>query len=380
MLNRGKIDVGDIGIFIWKATDPDGDGISWSVDWGDRTGQDGTCPVTPGSGTRFLAFHTWDAPGEYSVEPFASDCNGNTTVGYGHTFRVVVGDVDSRSSTLTILSPNGGEEWKHGSRQVVKWKTKDVSRNARLTIGLRHSKTGADFVLLGNTRNDGIQSVTVPEKIPSGAYLLFAKTKVGDTIVNDWSDGKFTIGEDDTSTGRSPTLSLSAPLRVIAGESETWEVNARDIDGDQLLFSVEWDDRTVGRTEPISVTRESRTSWRARFEHTYEDAGKYSPVFTVDDQHGNIARAEEEVVVQNEGKPYLYVKKPSGGERFSVGDRMYITWGSVNYPRSELVEITLREILAGSRLGNRYFITDNTPNDGSYSWRIPQCFHADHQR
>lgn len=93
--------------------------------------------------------------------------------------------------SITVLSPNGGEQWKIGSRQLIKWTSKGVRSSNLLTVGLI-SKIN-DYVLASDTTNDGREYVTIPGFLPPGSYLLTIKTNVNGIIIDDWSDQSFQI-------------------------------------------------------------------------------------------------------------------------------------------------------------------------------------------
>ena len=62
--------------FSTSATDPDGDLISYTFDWGDKTSST-TSPVN--SGTSASLYHTWSAAGSYPVKAMATDSKGATS-------------------------------------------------------------------------------------------------------------------------------------------------------------------------------------------------------------------------------------------------------------------------------------------------------------
>ena len=96
--------------------------------------------------------------------------------------------------SLTVLSPNGEEAWPPGSIQEIRWKSNLPETNA-LVVGLRHlaPNTPTDYPLLSDMPNDGFETIEVPTTLPAGSYLLFIKTKAGETVVHDFSDAPFRI-------------------------------------------------------------------------------------------------------------------------------------------------------------------------------------------
>lgn len=75
------IKVGQSVSFSWGATDADGDNLSWSVSWGDGTGEAGACQ-SPNSqnkaGWTYKTSHAWQKAGTYTVKATVNDCRGGS--------------------------------------------------------------------------------------------------------------------------------------------------------------------------------------------------------------------------------------------------------------------------------------------------------------
>ncbi len=75
----------DTRTYTWTTTAPNNGDILWGVNWGDTSTptSTGTCPTNPPKGTgknwTFTTQHTWDAPGNYTIKVYASDCVNPTT-------------------------------------------------------------------------------------------------------------------------------------------------------------------------------------------------------------------------------------------------------------------------------------------------------------
>ena len=86
-----------------KATDPDGDQVKYTFDWGD-----GTTSTTSlvSSGTAASASHSWNAAGTYSVKVMATDSKGATSTWSG-TLTVSVTGSHANQAPYTPASPWG---------------------------------------------------------------------------------------------------------------------------------------------------------------------------------------------------------------------------------------------------------------------------------
>lgn len=102
------IKVGQSVSFGWAATDADSDDLSWSVEWGDKTGIAGACAVDHKQNKNnwnLSTSHSWGNPGTYTVRAVASDCRGGSNE---NLFSVDIGNSSSSSSTSGILSATTG--------------------------------------------------------------------------------------------------------------------------------------------------------------------------------------------------------------------------------------------------------------------------------
>ena len=105
----------------------------------------------------------------------------------------------SQQSTITIISPNGGDTYRIGDDQGVVWKTTNVPSDQKLdVIRLRDYSTGKEYNLISGFINDGNETITIPKTIPVGSYTLEIKSTVGQKTILDSSDSYFKIINPDT--------------------------------------------------------------------------------------------------------------------------------------------------------------------------------------
>jgi hypothetical protein len=98
-------------------------------------------------------------------------------------------------SSITIISPNGGETYTAGSKMTVKWKTKDVSPTLGVwfhldTIDGKHLDNGDLVSNWSEVLNSGEKTITIPADIPTGQYKLAVTIAME---IEDVSDNFFTI-------------------------------------------------------------------------------------------------------------------------------------------------------------------------------------------
>lgn len=101
------------------------------------------------------------------------------------------------SITATLQSPNGGETYRPGSTQVVKWDTTGIPQSMRWTFQIGQTKDGpwTDLTGLANVKDSGSTRGTVQWRVPgvnTTSWYLRMVSATNPEIV-DLSDAPFTI-------------------------------------------------------------------------------------------------------------------------------------------------------------------------------------------
>ncbi|OGB73654.1 hypothetical protein A3K24_02320 [candidate division Kazan bacterium RIFCSPHIGHO2_01_FULL_44_14] len=91
--------------------------------------------------------------------------------------------------TITVLTPNGGENWTVGSSQNITWETTGTVTDVK--IELQRSTGGSWETIIASTTNDGSYPWEVTE--PTTVQALIKITEVGDNTVTDTSGAVFSI-------------------------------------------------------------------------------------------------------------------------------------------------------------------------------------------
>ena len=167
--------------------------------------------------------------------------------GYG---KLVLPEFES----ITVTSPNGGENWQVASSQDITWNSDGTSG----TVSLEYSvDNGSNWsTIISSTTDDGVHPWTIPDN-PSDLCLV----RVSDTdgAPEDVSDAVFTISSANTPpTATDVTLSPATPLTgddLVA--SYTYSDNEGDPESgseirwyrDSALMSAYDDQLTVGSSE-----------------------------------------------------------------------------------------------------------------------------------
>lgn len=98
----------------------------------------------------------------------------------------------SGEHSLTLISPNGGENLTIGSAFQIRWKTNNVNTGNKVILVLY--KNGIKFLTLSeSTADTGLFLWKIHESIPSGNRYRIRIRSTGDLSLNDFSDGNFAI-------------------------------------------------------------------------------------------------------------------------------------------------------------------------------------------
>ena len=99
--------------------------------------------------------------------------------------------------TITVTSPNGGEEWEPGSSHAITWSSANLS-SSNVTIKLY--KNGSYNSLLSSyTTNDGSYTWTISSSLSESDYYKIRIEEYNNSSVYDESDNYFTISSSGSS-------------------------------------------------------------------------------------------------------------------------------------------------------------------------------------
>jgi hypothetical protein len=111
----------------------------------------------------------------------------NATIADGQGQGTIVND-DAAPGSITVVSPNGGENWRRGQTRTIQWTATGVTGSVRIDLardGVNYTET-----IAGNTVNDGVDRWTVTGPATSSARIRVCTV---DLAVCDASNGLFKI-------------------------------------------------------------------------------------------------------------------------------------------------------------------------------------------
>ncbi len=203
-------------------------------------------PKTLSGGQVSFQFN-WQAPstpGTYYLRVAANAVNNNGQADAQDEWKVMTPiaiTVVAPQQSITVLEPNGGEQWCRGTQQLVRWEANNVDKVDILlsSDGGQHYNT----VLAENLdASQGSWLWDIPADFAQGTQYRILVRNRQDTTVADESDDNFAVYQETTITAQSQSQ------QVCEGANVTLEVQAV---GGQLEYQWRKDGQPIpGATEP----------------------------------------------------------------------------------------------------------------------------------
>jgi hypothetical protein len=264
--------------------------------------------------------------------------------------------------TITVTSPNGGEDWELGSAHNITWSSSDVSGNVRIDLfkwsDLNNLLTFIE-TLSSDESNDGSYNWTISSELDAGTDYLVHIRSLNSIGIYDYTDAYFTL----STTPTTPTITVTSP-----NGGEDWELgSAQDITWSSVNVSgnVKIELYKAGSVEETLSSDESNDgsySWTISSEL---DAGSDYKIKISSLDNLNIYDESDAyfTLSTTPTTPTITVTSPNGGEDWELGSAQDITWSSVNVSGNVKIEL----YKAGSV---EETLSSDESNDGSYSWTI----------
>ncbi len=300
-------------------------------------------------------------------------------------------------ASVKVISPNGGETWIRGTTQTITWRDNvapvcsgdactaviqkyDIQlvpdypsyppcTSDACTVHVYRPPYTLDIGVVGSSytwfvgKNDYANQV-----IPDGAYTVQV---CGSSC--DASDSSFKI-TSGSSAGAPAISGVSGPTVLESGRQGTWTVTASDPQGGNLYYKVIWGDEysSSGGTGTSASPAGPAYQQSATFTHTYARAGSYNPIFIV----ANAQQSSQVTISVNVNgsigtSPVLTIGSPNGGESYSSGARVAITFRT-NLTDKQTSGIILQ--LYRQDAASRVYVSDivrNWAGGSPYIWSVP---------
>jgi hypothetical protein len=252
------------------------------------------------------------------------------------------------TSSITVISPNGGENWTAGAPQDITWTSSGVVGDVKIEYSINNGSSWTDII--ESTLNDGIFNWTVPST-QSDVCLVRVSETDGDP--SDVCDAVFSIYVP-------PSIIVTSP-----NGGENWQVGSSQY--------ITWTGSgNVGNVN-IEYSINNGTSWTDIVISTPND-GSYNWIVPDNISDNCLMRISE-----TDGDPSdvsddvfsivipssITVTSPNGGENWEVGSSYNITWTFTGTVGNLMIQYSFN---GGNSWSN---IVKSTENDGSFNWTVP---------
>jgi hypothetical protein len=289
----------------------------------------------------------WDIP--FTLEAGTDYTVKITDVSNPNTFDFSDSNFTIISSQITVIFPNGDEQWLEGQDYIISW-TDNLTGNVEIQL----FKGGAFYSqIVSSTPSDGSFTWEVSSSVVSGSDYKVKILSVSNGSVFDFSDSNFTVINQDltvvTPDGEEQWLTSSI-------YDITW---TDDISGD---VKIDLYKAGVFYSEVVAATpSDGLYSWT--IPGTVATGSDYKIRITSVDQPVLFDESDANFTIFTGG---ITVVSPNGGESWQAGTSQLITW------MDNISEDVSIDLYKG---GLFHSVIDNqTSSDGTKEWYIPFDF------
>ncbi len=257
--------------------------------------------------------------------------------------------------TLTVLDPNGGEQWLEGGSQTITWVSVGTAGDS-VRVELLRAGQPVDTLSAGTPNNGSLAWTPVQHgRQNSGYQVRITDLSLG---VQDASDAAFSILRDFrvTAPNGGEAWDLGSTQTI------TWMRTASA--GDSVLIALLCAGEPCD-TISTGTPNDGSQTWTVTAPGA--DSCNYRIRIT-DLTTGDTDAGDASFCVAT---PVLTVTSPNGAEVWDAGSTVPITWTAT----AGIGDSVMIELLAGGAVCDT--LIEATPDDGSFEWNIATCPGAD---
>lgn len=253
-------------------TDPDGDQVKYTFDWGDGTTTD---TIYVDSGASASVSHSWITPGTYTVMVRTTDNNGATS-SWSAVLTVAIASV-SNNPPATPSVPSGSTSGTAGTSYTYSASASDSDGDQ-----IKYTFDWGD----GTTTDTSFVASGVSGSAPhswssAGTYSVKARATDNNGATSSW--GTALTVTITTAVTSNPPAAPSVPSGSTSGTTGTfytYSTSATDPDGDQVKYTFDWGDNTTTENSFVASGVSSSA------QHSWSSAGTYSVKAKTTDNNG----------------------------------------------------------------------------------------------
>ena len=247
--------VNEVGTWIVKASDPENGPLTYTVRWGDAGAlQEITSTYTQTYAQTVTFTHSYSQPGIYTPVFTVTDNQG-----FSARTSISVNVSAVPTASITVLSPNGGEQWEIGSTQTIKWSSVNAPSGSWVALFLTNG-----LLIAQGLPTTGSYSWEIPTQYCAGD-VCFSQLQPGNDYKIEarlYTGPSLCLGLCPSSTPQPTLLSRDysdAPFSIVAAPTPIPSITVLSPNGGE-----KWE---IGSTQTIkwSSVNAPSGSWVALF-------------------------------------------------------------------------------------------------------------------
>ena len=257
------------------------------------------------------------------------------------------------TETITLSSPNGGENWFVGSNHPITWSSANLTNNIKIELSI---DGGSSYTPIATVANTGTYAWTVPNTPATNCRIRISD--VTDNVPLDISNANFAIAlQPEDMQVTSPNGGES----FIAGSAQTiaW---SSSMSGGNVKIELSTDGGATYSTVVASTPNTGSYSWTVNNVNSTQCRIKVSDA--IDANPVDVSNANFTI---QQPPPDLAVVRPNGGEGWLIGTAQEIQWSGPGIAIIPIVNIYY-SVNGGDAWKT---VVLGTANDGSYTWTVP---------
>ncbi|MBE0651612.1 MAG: T9SS type A sorting domain-containing protein [Bacteroidales bacterium] len=288
----------------------------------------------------------------------------DTSAHYFSIDTISANDTTAPAKTITLVQPNGGENWAVKTSHLISWYD-----NFSSPVKIELLRAGTLYSVLAPSVSGNGFAWTVSDTIPVDTTYKIKVLNTSDTAITDTSNASFSI--------------LATPL---GGTIKLIQPNSGDQWALRTIHLVSWTDNF---TDPVMVklmrgntvyavldssATDNRFAWTISDTIPVGTNYKIKVFNTADTSINDSSDSTFSIIAHPLGQTITLVQ-PNGGDKWAVGEQHLISWYE-NFTDPVKVELfhadTLYRVLDSSNTDNRYVWTvpDTLPIDSLYKIKI----------
>ena len=303
----------------------------------------------------YYNFTGLDTDTVYELGTHTVDTSGNINQTWVNATVRTASDIITPTPSITVISPDGGENWARGTTQTIRWNysgTPGSFVNITLLKDGVFNRTIKSSTLIGSSGSGSYSWLINPTQALGTDYKIMV-TSTTNPAFNDTSNNNFNIP--------AASLTIVSPdgeESLIRGTTQTIKWNSSGSPGAYVKIEL-MKSGVFNRTIIASTPNDGTHPWLIPATQAPGTDYKVKITSTTNASYNDTSDNSFTIPV-----PSLKVVFPNGKENWTRGTTQTIRWNSTENPKS-YVKIELLK----SGIFNRTIIA-STLNDGSHPWLI----------